>query len=98
MKMTNSTLTQAMTTQEVASRFYDLEKKEEWFEIQGELFSDLVKSVDPPNSPYFDSGYAEGKIPVRKKGEEFVKKIEAVHKCTLLNQSWEVIKIIFRDR
>src|SRR5882762_9899985 len=78
--MTNSTITRAMTTQEVASRFNELAKKEQWFEIQGELFSDLVKSIDPPNSPYFDSVYAEGKIPVRKKGEDFVKKIEAVHK------------------
>jgi len=78
--MTNSTITQAMTTQEVASRFNELAKEEKWFEIQSELFSDLVKSVDPPNSPYFDSVYAEGKNSVRKKGEEFVKKIEAVHK------------------
>ncbi len=35
-------------------------------------------NIDPPNSPYF--AYAEGKSLVRKKGEEFVKKIEAVHK------------------
>jgi hypothetical protein len=78
--MAASTITQAMTTQELASRFYEYAKKDEWFEIQDEFFSDNVKSIDPPNSPWFDSVYAEGKIPVRKKGEEFVKKIEAVHK------------------
>jgi hypothetical protein len=67
-----------MTTQEVATRFNELAKQEKWFEIQDEFFSDSVKSIDPSNSPYF--GYAEGKAPVRKKGEEFVKKIEAVHR------------------
>jgi hypothetical protein len=33
--------------------------------------------VEPPNSPYFK--YAEGKAPVRKKGEEFVKKVQEFH-------------------
>jgi len=76
--MTTSTNTQVMTTAEVASRFNELARQEKWFEIQDELFSDGVKSIDPQNSPYFE--YAEGKTAVRKKGEEFVKRIEAVHK------------------
>jgi len=76
--MTKSTINEVMTTQEVASRFNELAKQEKWFEIQDELFSDSVRSIDPPMSPYF--GYAEGKTIVRKKGEDFVKKIEAVHK------------------
>jgi predicted neutral ceramidase superfamily lipid hydrolase len=67
-----------LTSAEVAARFNELAQQEKWFEIQDELFSDSVKSIDPPNSPYFK--YAEGKATVRKKGEEFVKKIEAVHK------------------
>ncbi|HET9431669.1 MAG TPA: nuclear transport factor 2 family protein [Chitinophagaceae bacterium] len=67
----------AMTTQQVATRFNELAQQEKWFEIQDEFFADNVRSLDPPNSPYF--GYAEGKALVRKKGEEFVKKIEAVH-------------------
>ncbi|HLK27996.1 MAG TPA: nuclear transport factor 2 family protein [Puia sp.] len=66
-----------MTTQEVVARFTELAKQEKWFEIQDELFSENVKSIDPANSPYF--GYAEGKAAVRKKGEEFVSKIEAFH-------------------
>ena len=73
--MTTSTIT--MTTQEVAARFNELAKQEKWFEIQDELFAENVKSIDPPNSPYF--GYAEGKAVVRKKGEDFVKRIEAAH-------------------
>ena len=76
--MTTSTNTQVMTTAEVASRCNELARQEKWFEIQDELFSDGVKSIDPQNSPYFE--YAEGKTAVRKKGEEFVKRIEAVHK------------------
>lgn len=66
-----------MSTQEVAARFHELAQQEKWFEIQDEFFADNVRSVDPPNSPYF--GYAEGKADVRKKGEDFVKRIEAVH-------------------
>ena len=66
-----------LTTQEVAARFNELAKQEKWFEIQDELFADNVKSVDPPNSPYFK--FAEGKATVRKKGEDWVKKIEGVN-------------------
>ena len=67
-----------LTTKEVAARFNELAKQEKWFEIQDELFADDVRSIDPPQSPYF--GYAEGKSNVRKKGEEWVKRIEAAHK------------------
>jgi hypothetical protein len=74
---TMKTQARTMTTQEVADRFHELAQKEKWFEIQEEFFSDDVKSVDPEGSPYF--GYAEGKAAVRKKGEDFVKRIETVH-------------------
>jgi hypothetical protein len=66
-----------MKTSEVAGRFNELAQQEKWFEIQDEFFADNVRSIDPSNSPYF--GYAEGKTQVRKKGEDFVKRIEAVH-------------------
>ncbi len=67
----------ALTTQQVAARFNELAQQEKWFDIQEEFFADNVKSIDPVNSPYM--GYAEGKAAVRKKGEDFVKKIEAFH-------------------
>lgn len=67
----------AYTIHEIAGRFNQLAQQEKWFEIQDELFADDVKSIDPAHSPYF--GYAEGKANVRKKGEEFVNKIEAFH-------------------
>ena len=75
MTTTNS---KTMSTQEVAARFNELAKQEKWFEIQDEFFADNVKSTDPSDSPYF--GYAEGKANVRKKGEDFVKRIETVHR------------------
>jgi hypothetical protein len=78
--MTTLTNNRVMTTQEVATRFNELAQQEKWFEIQDEFFSETARSIDPPNSPYF--GYAEGKTAVRKKGEEFVKKIEAVHSAS----------------
>jgi hypothetical protein len=67
----------ALTTQQVAARFNELAQQEKWFEIQDELFAENVKSIDPPNSSYFK--YAEGKSAVRKKGEDWVKNIEAAH-------------------
>jgi len=76
--MTTSTINEVMTTKEVASRFNELAKEEKWFEIQDELFSDNVRSIDPQDSSYFK--YAEGKAAVRKKGEEFVEKVEAAHR------------------
>jgi hypothetical protein len=72
-----TTTTKMMTTQEVAARFNELAQQEKWFDIQDELFSDSVRSIDPPGSPYF--GYAEGKKTVRKKGEDFVSGITDVH-------------------
>jgi hypothetical protein len=69
----------APTTQEVAARFHELAQQEKWFEIQDEFFAENVRSIDPSHSPYF--GYAEGKAAVRKKGEDFVKRIEAVHRA-----------------
>ncbi len=66
-----------LTTQEVAARFDALAQQEKWFEIQEEFFAETIRSIDPLDSPYL--GYAEGKANVRKKGEDFVKKIQAFH-------------------
>jgi uncharacterized protein YndB with AHSA1/START domain/ketosteroid isomerase-like protein len=67
------------TPHEVAARFHELAKQEKWFEIQDEFFADNVKSIEPPTSPWFKN--AEGKAAVRKKGEDFVKLVEAVHRA-----------------
>ena len=68
------------TTREVAARFNELASQEKWFEIQDELFADNARSIDPPNSPYF--GYAEGKENIRRKGEDFLKKIKDFHEAS----------------
>jgi hypothetical protein len=73
-------LSKPFTIQEIAARFNELARQEKWFEIQDEFFADNVRSIDPPNSPYF--GYAEGKSPVRKKGEDFVRRITALHSAS----------------
>src|SRR5262245_9246981 len=75
--METTTIKKIMTTQEVAARFNELAQQEKWFEIQDELFADNVRSIEPPNSPYLKN--VEGKISVRKKGEDWVSKIEEVH-------------------
>jgi hypothetical protein len=75
--MTKTTSSKVITTQEVAARFNELAQQEKWFEIQDELFADNVRSVDPSNSPYF--GYAQGKVAVRKKGEDWGAKVQEFH-------------------
>lgn len=73
--MTTSKTTR--TTEEVAARFHELAQQEKWFDIQDELFADNVRSVEPANSPHLKN--AEGKGPVRKKGEDFVGKVREGH-------------------
>jgi hypothetical protein len=68
---------QTLTIQEIVARYEELAKNEKWFEIQDEFFAGNVTSTDPGHSPYF--GYAEGKAAVRKKGEDFIKKITDFH-------------------
>jgi hypothetical protein len=67
-----------VTTQEIADRFNELAQQEKWFEIQDELFADHVKSIEPSHSPYFKN--EEGKASVRKKGEDWVKRISEAYK------------------
>lgn len=77
--MTTLTDNQVMTTEQVAARFNELAQQEKWFEIEDELFAENIKSIDPAGSPYL--GYAEGKAAVRKKGEDFVSRIQTVHRA-----------------
>jgi len=72
-----TTNTTAPTTTAIAARFNELAQQEKWFEIQDELFADNVRSIEPPSASYLKN--AEGKSTVRKKGEDWVKKVEAVH-------------------
>ncbi len=67
----------AYTIHEVAARFNELSQQEKWFEIQDELFANDVKSIEPEASQHLKN--AEGKAAVRKKGEDWVKRVEAFH-------------------
>jgi hypothetical protein len=73
MKMRNVQL----TTSEIASRFMELAREERWFAIQDELFDEEVRSIEPEDSPWLAT--VAGRAAVRKKGEEWVGKIEAVN-------------------
>ena len=77
------TIENTMTTQQVAARFHQLAREEKWFEIQDEFFSDDVKSIEPPASPWLKN--AEGKAAVRAKGENWIKRITAAHKLQTSN-------------
>jgi hypothetical protein len=82
--MTKTTDRKVMTTHEVAARFNELAQQEKWFEIQDEFFADNVRSIEPPRAALNLQGLqnAEGKIPVRKKGEDWGKRVEAVHRLS----------------
>lgn len=66
-----------ITTAQLAARFHELASQEKWFDIQDELFAENVKSIEPSHSRWFSN--AEGKATVRRKGEDWVKRIEAAH-------------------
>ena len=68
----------AYTVYEVAARFNELAMQEKCLEIQDELFAGNVKSIEPSNSPWLQN--AEGKALVRKKGEDWVKRITDVQR------------------
>jgi len=68
----------AYTVHEVAAQFNELAQQEKWFDIQDKFFTEDVKSIEPAGSRYMPS--AEGKAAVRKKAEDFVNRIEAVHR------------------
>jgi ketosteroid isomerase-like protein len=70
----------AMNTNEVAARFHELAQQEKWFDIQDELFAENVRSIEPPNAKGLPD--AQGKAAVRKKGENLVSQVEAVHKAS----------------
>ena len=75
--MSTITANKKLTTAEVAYRFIELAQEGKWFEIQDELFADDVISIEPPGAKHLPN--AEGKAAVRKKGEAWVKRVEAFH-------------------
>lgn len=68
-----------MTTQEVADRFSQLAKENNWNAIQDELFADNAVSIEPPNTGGQGLQNAEGKEAIKKKGENFGSMVEEMH-------------------
>jgi hypothetical protein len=68
-----------MTTQEVADRFNQLAKDNNWNAIQEELFADNAVSIEPPQTGGQGLPNAEGKEEIKKKGEMFNSMVEEVH-------------------
>jgi uncharacterized protein YndB with AHSA1/START domain len=73
----NQEIAIVMTTREVAARYNELAQQEKWFDIQDELFAEDVRSVEPDHSKWLPN--AAGKAAVRKKGQDWVSRVEAVH-------------------
>ena len=72
-----STSEQAMTTESVATRFYEYAQQGKWFECQDELFSDDAVSIEPPHAQGLPT--VEGKKAIREKGIKFQESIEEAH-------------------
>ncbi|NSL86813.1 nuclear transport factor 2 family protein [Chitinophaga sp. Mgbs1] len=73
-----SITTSTPTIQEVAARFHALAQQEKWFEIQDEFFSEDIQSIEPPTATHLQS--ASGKAAVRRKAEDWVKRITDFHR------------------
>ena len=71
-----STKEKTMTTQEVANRLIELNRKGQMALAQEELFADEVTSTEPANGPIKS---AKGKKAVQAKGAEFAAMIETRH-------------------
>ena len=69
-----------MTTQQVASRYYELAKQQKWTEIQDELYGHDVVNKEPEHAAAFGvPTLTAGLDAVKAKGEARRKLIEAIH-------------------
>lgn len=65
-----------MTTQEVANRFYELDKVHDFQTIYNELYSPDAKSIEPTHSNW---GTVQGMEAIHEKGKKFMDSIEEMH-------------------
>lgn len=68
-----------MTTKEVADRYDQLAKENNFEQIQSELFSDGAKSIEPAKGVEMGMQNVEGKEAIKKKGEDFNSMVEEMH-------------------
>ncbi len=65
-----------MTTQEIADRFVELCRKQEWQQIYTELYSNEAESIEPAGTPW---PAAKGMDAIAKKGEQWQDMVEEAH-------------------
>lgn len=68
-----------MSTQEVADRFYELTKQNEWTSILEELYAGNARSLEPSAAASMGMTNAEGLDAIRRKGEAFNSMVEEMH-------------------
>ncbi len=68
-----------MTTKEVAERFNQLAKENNWNAIQDELYADNAVSIEPPHAAAQGLQNAEGMEAIKKKDEMFNSMVEEMH-------------------
>jgi hypothetical protein len=68
-----------MTTQDVANRYSELVKQNQWEKIQDELFAQNARSVEPPHGASAGMQNAEGLAAIKQKGAAFNSMVEEMH-------------------
>lgn len=68
-----------MTTKEIAERFDQLQKENNWTGIQDELYADNAVSIEPPHAAAMGMQNVEGLDAIKKKGEAFNNMVEEMH-------------------
>lgn len=66
-----------MTTQEVADKFYEMGRANQWDKIQDELYSDDAESIEPPHAGMLQN--AKGREALKKKSQDFNNAIEEMY-------------------
>jgi hypothetical protein len=75
-----STLEAVMTTQEVANRYMELEKQGKWAQIQDELYSQDVVSIEPEHAAAMGmKTVTKGLDAIKAKGAAWNESIEEMH-------------------
>ncbi len=68
-----------MSTKEVAERYDQLVKENNWSAIQDELFSDNAESIEPKHADAMGMQSVTGKDAIKKKGEVFNSMVQEMH-------------------
>ncbi len=73
-----------MTTKEIADRFYQLTKENNWTGIQDELYAEDAQIIEPAQAAAQGLQNADGLKAIKQKGEMFHNMIEEMHSdyCT----------------